>query len=155
MKKLLAVFLAALMLCSIAACTPTATPDTDASANASAPDTGAPAASVWDTATYKADTTLGEGAKTVTVKVVADDKTVTFTVKTDADTLGNALVDLSLVEGEQGAYGLYIKKVNGIVADYDIDQYYWSLSKDGEPLMTGADGQAIADGETYELTRTK
>ena len=137
MKKLLCLLLAALMLFAVCACTP------DAPSNP------------WDTATYTEDTTLGEGSKTVTVKVVAEDKTVIFTVKTDADTLGAALTAVNLVEGEQGAYGLYIKKVNGIVADYDVDAHYWNLSKGGEALMTGADTTNIADGETYELTRAK
>ena len=152
MKKLLALLLAALMLLCLAACTPTETPETSGTPETSIADS---LPVLWQSATYKEDTTLGDGAKTLTVKVVAEGKTVTFTVKTDADTLGAALTAVNLVEGEQGAYGLYIKKVNGILADYDVDATYWSLSKGGEALMTGADTTNIADGETYELTRAK
>ena len=157
MKKLFSLLLAALMLLCVTACTPTETPETSGNPETSATEGSATDSlpALWQSATYKEDTTLGEGAKTVTVKVVADSKTVTFTVKTDADTLGAALTAVALVEGEQGAYGLYIKKVNGIVADYDVDATYWSLSKGGEALMTGADTTNIADGETYELTRAK
>ena len=60
-----------------------------------------------------------------------------------------------LVEGETGDYGLYIKVVDGLRADYDLDGAYWAISKDGEYLMTGADSTPIADGEHYELTYTK
>ena len=78
-----------------------------------------------------------------------------FTIKTDKENLGDALIEHNLVEGEQGAYGLYIKKVNGITADYDVDKHYWSISKDGTALMTGADGETIVGGEHYEITRAK
>ena len=157
MKKWLALLLAALMLFAAAACTAPETPATstpDTSVDTSTDESGA-VDPLWQSATYTEDAALGEGSKTVTVKVIANEKTVVFTVRTDADTLGAALLALGLVEGEQGAYGLYIKKVNGIVADYGIDATYWSLSKDGTPLMTGADSTNIADGEAYELTRAK
>ena len=47
------------------------------------------------------------------------------------------------------------KFVNGILADYDVDGTYWGLTKDGEYVMSGADTTYIADGEHYELTKTK
>ena len=109
----------------------------------------------WETDVYDADTTLGEGEKTVTVKVVTEEKTVVFTLKTDATTLGEALLEHKLIAGEEGSYGLYIKRVNGVLADYDVDQTYWSLSKNGVDLMIGVDGAEIADGEQYELTKKK
>lgn len=111
--------------------------------------------SVWDSAEYKEDAEVGEGAITVKVEVVAEEKSVTITVHTDKDNLGEALLDNSLVSGDESEYGLYIKFVIGMEADYDKDGTYWSLSKDGEYLMTGADSTPIADGEHYEFTRTK
>ena len=39
---------------------------------------------VWESATYTEDQTFGEGAKTVVVEVKAQERSVTFTVKTDA-----------------------------------------------------------------------
>lgn len=110
---------------------------------------------LWKNAKYTEDTELGEGAVTVKLKVIAEDKSVTFTVHTDRDMLGTALTDNELVSGDESEYGLYIKFVNGIEADYDKDQAYWAISKDGEYLMTGADSTPIADGENYELTYTK
>ncbi len=112
-------------------------------------------ADVWESATYTENTVFGEGAKTVELEVKANDKSVTFKIKTDKETLGEALLEHELISGEQGAYGLYIKTVNGITADYDVDKSYWSLSKAGEYMMTGVDGEKISGGEHYELTYTK
>ncbi len=106
---------------------------------------------IWESATYLEDVTLGEGSKTVTVKQVVEDKTVVFTIKTDAATLGEAMNAHNLLEGVDGLYTV----INGITADYNIDKSYWSFTKDGEYLMYGADDAAIADGEVYEFTYTK
>jgi hypothetical protein len=155
-KSTIALLMALLMTLCLFACK---------NGEAEAPQTGDSAASeaggaiapegLWKDATYLEDTEFGEGAKTVTVKVIAEDKSVTFTVKTDAKTLGEALLAHGLIAGDQGDFGLYVKVVNGITADYDIDQSYWGFSKNGEYMMTGVDGTAIADGEVYELTYTK
>ena len=110
---------------------------------------------LWENARYTEDTTLGEGAKTVTLKVEAGERSVTFTVKTDENILGDALFALGLVEGEEGQYGLYVKKVNGITADYDVDGHYWGFYKNGEYMMTGIDMTEFADGECFELVREK
>ena len=103
-----------------------------------------------------ASSAITEGKYTLTVTVV-DDKgeSTDFEIKTNAENLGDALLEAGLVEGEDGPYGLYIKYVNGLRADYDLDKAYWSLTKDGEYMMTGADKTPIADGEHYELTYTK
>ena len=110
---------------------------------------------IWTNALYQNDTEIGEGAKTVQVEVKAGDKSITFTVHTDKDTLGEALLEHGLIEGDQGAYGLYVKKVNGIRADYDLDGAYWGLYKNGEMCMTGVDSTEIADGEHYEFVYSK
>ena len=110
---------------------------------------------VWENAIYKSDTELGTGAKTITVTVDADSKIVKLTINTDKEKLGDALAELEIIKGEKGAYGLYVKEVNGIVADYDIDQSYWSLCKNGEPLQTGVDGVNIVDDDKFELIRIK
>ena len=86
---------------------------------------------LWENVTYTKDTRLGEGTKTVTVQVKAEEQIVTFTVKTDKDTVGAALLENKLIEGEESEYGLYIKVVNGITADYDKDKSYWAFYVDG------------------------
>ena len=110
---------------------------------------------LWKDAAYTADAELGEGATTVTVKVKADERQVTFTIHTDKTTVGEALQEHNLLEGEVGQYGLYVKKVNGILADYDVDQYYWAFYVNGEYAMTGVDTTNIEEGVTYSLERTK
>ena len=107
----------------------------------------------WENATYRRDMEFGEGAKTVSVEVKAEDQSITFTIHTDKETLGAALLEHELISGDQGAFGLYVKFVNGIEADYDKDGAYWGFYKNGEMMMVGVDGAVIADGEHYELVK--
>ncbi len=107
------------------------------------------------TAIYVTDTTLGEGAKTLTLTVEAGDTAVHFTIHTDAETVGEAVQAVGLLEGEEGAYGLYVKRVNGILADYDIDQSYWAFYIGEEMAMTGVDATEIVPGTEYRLVYTK
>ena len=74
-----------------------------------------------------------------------------FAITTDKATVGDALLSEGLLEGDEGAYGLYVKKVNGIVADYDIDQTYWAFYINGEYAMTGVDKTEIVNGSTYSF----
>ena len=114
-----------------------------------------PVPASWENALYTKDTTLGEGAVTVTVKVTAEDKTVTLTLRTDEANLGDALLAAELVEGKNSQYGLMISHVNGIRADYDLDNgYYWQVRVNGEPSDFGASYIAISAGTVYEFVRT-
>jgi hypothetical protein len=110
---------------------------------------------VWEDATYKEDATFGNGAKTVVVEVKVNEHLVTFTIKTDKDTVGAALLEHGLIAGEEGAFGLYVKVVNGITADYDVNQCYWSFLIDGKAAMTGVDGEEIKEGVVYRLEYAK
>ena len=105
---------------------------------------------VWADAIHTTDKTFGEGSKTILVEVKAEEQSLTFTINTDEETLADALLAHEIVEGEDGPFGLYVKKVNGITADYDIDQTYWSLSKGGQMLMVGASDTVIANGDTAQ-----
>lgn len=116
---------------------------------------GVPKEGLWENATYTTDKEFGNGAKTVQVEVKAGEQSITFTVKTDKENLADALLEHSLVSGDDSEFGLYVKYVNGIQADYDVDQSYWGLTKNGEMLNTGASSTIIADGEHYEFTYTK
>lgn len=110
---------------------------------------------IWKNALYTENTEIGEGDTKIEFEVEAEGKKVTFTIKTNAKTLAEALLENSLIEGEDGQYGIYIKVVNGIRADYDKDKRYWAMYKNGEYLMTGADTTPIADGEHYEFIWSK
>ena len=110
---------------------------------------------LWQEAIYKEDKEFGTGAKTLAVEVIAGEFSVTFTIHTDKDTVGEALFEHGLIEGEESTYGLYVKRVNGILADYDIDQSYWGFYHNGEMMFVGVDGQTFADGDHYELKYEK
>ena len=110
---------------------------------------------VWQDAVYTEDTTLGEGAKTVTVELEVEDHLITFTVKTDEEILGDALLAVDLIAGEEGPYGLYVKVVNGMTADFDRGGHYWSLLIDGNYAMTGVDSTEITEGTVYRIVYAK
>ena len=109
----------------------------------------------WKDAIYKEDATVGDGATAVRVEICAQDKTVAITLKTDEATLGAALLAENLITGEEGPYGLYVKTVNGILADYDTDHTYWALYIDGEYALTGVDTTPIEAGKVYRLSKDK
>ena len=89
------------------------------------------------------------------VEVKVEEQSVTFTIHTDADTLGEALLEHELIAGEDSQYGIYVKTVNGILADYDIDKSYWGFYQNGEYLMSGVDTTAIVGGEHFEIVYSK
>ncbi|MBQ9428971.1 MAG: DUF4430 domain-containing protein [Clostridia bacterium] len=94
--------------------------------------------------------TVGVGQTAFTFTVVdADGNTTAFTVRTDKQTVGEALTDAGLIAGDVGAYGLYVKTVNGIRADYEKDGCYWAFYIDGEMAMTGVDSTDVVAGSTY------
>ena len=132
-----------------------ATDTNEGNTNNANDDAGVSRTGAWQNATYVKDTTFGTGAKTLTVVVKADDQSITFTIKTDAETVGAALLEHELIAGEESQYGLYVKTVNGMRADYTLDGYYWAFYKNGEYMMTGVDSTVFADGEQYELVREK
>ena len=110
---------------------------------------------LWKDATYTKDTTFGEGSKTVTVAVEMEEKSVTFTVKTDAETVGEALMEHDLIQGDEGPYGLYVKTVNGVRADYDKDGCYWAFYVGQEYAMQGIELTPIDESAAYRLVYAK
>ena len=85
------------------------------------------------------------------IVVDKDGKETTFNLSTDKATVGDALLAEGLIEGEPGAYGLYVKKVNGIVADYNVDQTYWAFYINSEYALTGVDTTPVEEGATYSF----
>ena len=104
------------------------------------------------TITLKDGKTYGKGEKEFTFVVSAKDaQDKTVTVKTDAATVGEALAALCIIAGEDSEYGLYVKTVDGVTADYDTDGTYWAFYIDGEYAMTGVDATEITEGATYQF----
>lgn len=106
---------------------------------------------LWEGATYLTERTLGRGDKSVTVTVEAGDQSLDFTVRTDKEMLDEALLDVGLVSGEYGSYGLTVISVNGIEAVWERDNAYWAIYIDGEYSMSGISSIPVEDGRTYKL----
>ena len=97
-------------------------------------------------------TALGEGQTVFTFNVTdADGNETNFEIHTDKETVGDALLELDLIAGEDSEYGLYVKTVNGITADYDKDQTYWAFYVNGEYAQTGVDSTNVTAGDTYSF----
>lgn len=95
---------------------------------------------------------LGQGNTVFTFVVVdVEGNEKTFEIHTDKTTVGEALLDLELIAGEDGDYGLYVKTVDGITLDYDKDGKYWAFYVDGEMAMAGVDSTQITAGATYSF----
>lgn len=103
-------------------------------------------------AVVKNGDTVGRGATAFPFVIVdKEGNEITVTVKTDKRTVGEALLDEKIIEGDTGEYGLYVKKVNGIAAEYEVDQTYWAFYIDGQYAMTGVDATDITAGSTYMM----
>lgn len=91
------------------------------------------------------------GSKTVTLTVIhGDGSQKEFTIRTDEEMLGSALLNEKLIEGDMGQYGLYVSTVDGETAD-DAQRQWWCFNdSEGNMLVTGVDMTPIADGDSYE-----
>ncbi len=93
-----------------------------------------------------------ENGNTFTFEVIDGNGNKTqLPIMTDVKILGDALQKLGYIKGEQGPYGLYIKEVNGITADYNIDGTYWAFYINDEMSMKGVDQTEIVDGAIYSF----
>ena len=101
-------------------------------------------------------TVLGEGSKVFEFSVVdLEGKETWFEIHTDEEMVGAALMDVGLIVGEEGPYGLYVKEVNGISADYDKDKTYWAFYVNDEYGTTGVDMTPIEEGNVYSFRVSK
>lgn len=81
--------------------------------------------------------------------VYEDGQTEKLTIETTEETVGKALLKENIIEGEDGPYGLYVKKVKGQLADFEKTGTYWAFYIDGEYATTGAEKTKIKEGSTY------
>lgn len=99
---------------------------------------------------------IGQGEKTFFfVAEDNDGKETKWEVHSDAKTVGEALVNEGIIEGEEGPYGLYVKTVNGITLDYDKDGLYWAFYEGDEYALTSVDLTDITEGEIYAFRPQK
>ena len=111
-----------------------------------------------DTNTTTTTNASSEAKKELTFvfKVVdLDGSEKSFDIKTDATTVGEALLAEKLIAGEVGDYGLMVDTVNGIKYEYNADGAYWAFYVNGEYAMSGVDTTDIVDGATYSFVATK
>lgn len=97
------------------------------------------------------------GSKDITIEVIDDEqKSVMYEVSTDAEYLGDAVRETEglTVDGTDGAYGMMVNTVNGVVADFDENGAYWAFYVDGAYCDFGMDQQPIEDGQAYQIIYT-
>ena len=153
---ILTVLLAAAALSGCAKKGTDKTPATERPATASAAPANTGEESKTPTETEPAPSELGEGKLSFRFDVQnSAGETSSYLIHTDAATVGEALTDLELVEGEQGDYGLYVTTVCGETLDYNTDGTYWAFYENGEYAMTGVDSTPITDGAVYAMVATK
>ena len=97
-------------------------------------------------------TEVGEGAANFELTIVdKDGVTHLYRVHTNVGMVGEALIEVGLIDGEQGPYGMYIKSVLGQVLDYETDGMYWSFYVNGEYAQTGVDQIPVEHDGKYML----
>lgn len=141
-KKLFSTILCAIWIVSMAMVA------TGCSGNAGKEDVAASGGqTVWEDGSI-----LGEGSKQFPLTVVDQEGNETkFEIHTEQETVGEALVEIGLISGEEGEYGLYVKTINGVTADYDKDGVYWAFYINGEYATAGVDATAIEEGNSYSF----
>lgn len=95
--------------------------------------------------------TVGNGSKTLHFTVKNGDETKEFKVLTDEAIVGDTLLKLNLIAGEEGDFGLYIKTVDGVTLNYNKDGKYWALYVGDAYATTGIDGLEATDGLRFSL----
>lgn len=157
-SRVLCLVLAAIMTFSFAACNKKAA-DMDADVSTTTTTAAATKEAVKTEGTKDAPVVKGtmEGAQYgfhFEVKT-AENEVSYYDVYSNKSTVGAALLELGMIAGEDSEYGLYVKEVNGVKADYDTDGTYWAFYVNGDYAMTGVDSTDIENGSTYTFAVEK
>ena len=100
-------------------------------------------------------TNIGEGETVFRFEVTDDEGEVTvWNVHTNKETVGAALLEVELIDGEESSYGLMVMYVNGIRADFTEDNAWWAFLVDGEMSLVGVDSVTVKEGEIYAFVYT-
>ncbi len=95
---------------------------------------------------------LGKGEKQFLLTVTNDKgEEAAYRINTDKSTVGEALLELKIIEGEEGPYGMYIKTVNGLTADFNDGGKYWAFYVNGEYATAGVDKTVVENNFVYSL----
>lgn len=93
-----------------------------------------------------------EGVKEINVEIIVpDEEPKEYTLRTNSEYLGQALMEENMIKGTKSEYGLFITEVDGRMAN-NTKQEWWCITKNGEDVFTGVDETVITDGDHYEIT---
>ena len=101
---------------------------------------------------YESGSVIGEGEKHIYVTAtdgVNQELIGTFEFYTDAENIGDALLEYGFISGDDDAYGLYVKVVNGVKAEYETDGTYWAFYVNGDLATTGVSSTPVEDEMSY------
>ncbi len=99
---------------------------------------------------------LGEGNLKFSFNVTHKDGSIKqYEISTDKKTVGEALVELKVIAGDNSEYGLYVKTVDSETLDYNVDKMYWAFYENGNHASKGVDQTEITVGATYEFKAEK
>lgn len=152
-KKVLSVFLCMVLVVAMALFTTGCNGNTEKE-NGNKQETGkeTESASEENGETAQEGAVLGNGeTKFIFSATDAEGQETVYEIHTDKETVGEALMELGLIEGEEGPYGLYVKTVSGVTADYDTDGTYWAFYVNEEYAAAGVDATPVTDGDTYSF----
>ena len=150
MKRITLTLLALMLAISCIACAVGCEKTEDTTAETLAEGEKIEATGLWASATHLSNTTVGEGAKTVSFTVEAEGKSLTIILKTDEANLGEAMFEHKLINDAS-----FFNVLNGIEASWEKDQAYWAFYK-GEAMMPyGVNDEKINGGESYRFVYTK
>ncbi len=95
-------------------------------------------------------TKLGKGQIKFTFIVTEENgEEKKFEISTDKTIVADALLENELIAGEDTEYGLYVKTVDGVTRDYEIDGKYWAFCVNGDYAVKSPSETEIVAGETY------
>ena len=101
-------------------------------------------------------TVLGTGKTVFLFSVTnAEGEKADFEIHTDKKTVGEALLELELIDGDDGEFGLYVKTVNGTTLDYNKDGMYWAFYENDQYASAGVDLTEIVSDTKYEFRAEK
>ena len=93
--------------------------------------------------------TVGKGDKEIKLEIEAGEQSITLTVKTDKDNLGDALYELELIND-----AAFFDTLNGIKADFNDGGMFWKVLKGDTMLDHGVNDEKISGGESYKFLMT-
>jgi hypothetical protein len=99
-----------------------------------------------------------QGAKSITIEVVDNNAASTiYDLHTDAEYLRQAMEQAEGLEfsGTESEYGMMVETVNGVTADWNVDQSYWGFYVNGDYCNYGIDTQPVVDGDAFKIVYSK